>query len=366
MADSDDLLQQFSTITGVDAGRSRFHLESASWNLQVALANFYEEPENEMDEGSAADPVQIDDVEDDMAQVMSSHVSDNTKSGKPSGKSTNSRFATLSSLHGDENSSSEEEGQAFYAGGSERSGQQVLGPSKRKDKSNVLVSDIFKSAKEHGAEELDKSAELPRPGRSAFIGTGYRLGETDAASETVAGPSVKQRPASVDMVLKMWQNGFSVDDGPLRGYDDEANREFLDSIRRGEVPSELVHLARGGEVNLNMEDHRQEEYVKPKTAIKAFSGQGHMLGSPVPAVVISNPSSGDGGGALSVSQVSVDGSKPLTTLQIRLADGQSAHPQYASMPFVLMTTFPNRELTDESKSLEEAKLANAVIVQRMK
>lgn len=36
------------------------------------------------------------------------------------------------------------------------------------------------------------------------------------------------------------------------------------------------------------------------------------------------------------------------------------------MPFVLMTTFPNRELTDESKSLEEAKLANAVIVQRMK
>lgn len=35
------------------------------------------------------------------------------------------------------------------------------------------------------------------------------------------------------MVLKMWQNGFSVDDGPLRGYDDEANREFLDSIRRG-------------------------------------------------------------------------------------------------------------------------------------
>lgn len=35
MADRDDLLQQFSTITGVDAGRSRFHLESASWNLQV-------------------------------------------------------------------------------------------------------------------------------------------------------------------------------------------------------------------------------------------------------------------------------------------------------------------------------------------
>lgn len=53
---------------------------------------------------------------------------------------------------------------------------------------------------------------------------------------------------------------------------------LLSPLCVSEVPSELVHLARGGEVNLNMEDHRQEEYVKPKTTIKAFSGQGHMLG----------------------------------------------------------------------------------------
>ena len=42
------------------------------------------------------------------------------------------------------------------------------------------------------------------------------------------------------------------------------------------------------------------------------------------------------------------------------------HPRYASTTFVLMTTFPNKELTEESQSLEEAKLANAVIVQRVK
>jgi hypothetical protein len=30
-----------------------------------------------------------------------------------------------------------------------------------------------------------------------------------------------------------------------------------------------------------------------------------------------------------------------------------------------MTTFPNRELTDDSATLSEAKLINAVIVQRM-
>ena len=45
-----------------------------------------------------------------------------------------------------------------------------------------------------------------------------------------------------------------------------------------EVPQELLSLAKGGEVNLNMEDHRHEDYVKPKVTMKAFSGEGHKLG----------------------------------------------------------------------------------------
>jgi len=38
----------------------------------------------------------------------------------------------------------------------------------------------------------------------------------------------------------------------------------------------------------------------------------------------------------------------------------------AGMNFVLMTTFPNKELMDDSQQLSEAKLLNAVIVQRLK
>ena len=34
--------------------------------------------------------------------------------------------------------------------------------------------------------------------------------------------------------------------------------------------------------------------------------------------------------------------------------------------YVLMTTFPNRELTDLGQSLADANLLNAVIIQRMK
>jgi len=47
-------------------------------------------------------------------------------------------------------------------------------------------------------------------------------------------------------------------------------------------------------------------------------------------------------------------------------DRLTARPEYASVHFVLLTTFPNRELTDETQTLEAGKLLNAVIMQRIK
>ena len=45
---------------------------------------------------------------------------------------------------------------------------------------------------------------------------------------------------------------------------------------------------------------------------------------------------------------------------------QSSQPAMSSANYILMTTFPNRELTDLGQTLAEAKLLNAVVVQRMK
>ena len=86
-----------------------------------------------------------------------------------------------------------------------------------------------------------------------------------------------------------------------------------------EVPQELIGMAKGGEVNLNMEDHRNEDYVKPKVQMKAFSGEGHMLGSPTPTVT--QPSGGASAAPSANVSVNIDQSKPITQLQIRLADG---------------------------------------------
>ena len=66
----------------------------------------------------------------------------------------------------------------------------------------------------------------------------------------------------------MWQNGFSIDDGPLRAYNDQQNREFLNDVMMGRIPRELVREARGGEVMVNMEDHKDRMYEPPKVSGK--------------------------------------------------------------------------------------------------
>lgn len=80
------------------------------------------------------------------------------------------------------------------------------------------------------------------------------------------------------IVLKLWQNGFTVNEGELKVYTDPENREFLDAIKNGEIPEEIRQEFKGVELHLDMEDHRHEEYIPPKTKVKAFTGKGQMLG----------------------------------------------------------------------------------------
>lgn len=104
----------------------------------MALASFYEN-----DGDNAPSPVNVpsevrNDTVDDVPglEPPPRMVKTKHKSGK------NSKFMTVHTLSS--SSEDEDEGQAFYAGGSEHSGQQVLGPSKKKD----FVADMFKSVKE--------------------------------------------------------------------------------------------------------------------------------------------------------------------------------------------------------------------------
>jgi len=45
-----------------------------------------------------------------------------------------------------------------------------------------------------------------------------------------------------------------------------------------EIPQELIKEAKGGKVELTMEDRRSEDYNPPKPKLVAFSGEGRTLG----------------------------------------------------------------------------------------
>jgi UBX domain-containing protein 1 len=402
-----------------------------NWNLDLALTNFFESNEDSDTEVVAhprdpTPPRGTDHSARHGVPAMSGSAAQGGGKGaaKPAGPS--SKIASLSTLRKDEKSdesSEEEEGQAYYAGGSERTGQQILGPPKKKTNPDKLISGLFTAAKEHGAEEMEPEGGAASAGGGPrvvpFQGRAYRLGDPSTQSEVIEGTQVQQK-RKVDVAMKFWRNGFSLNDGPLREFDTPQNVEFVNAIRRNEVPRELIEQARGGEVNLSLEDHRNEDYVAPKKLVQSFTGVGHRLGSPTDAGINMDTGAASSSsaaaayiacststaaaaatGAASSSSLSstasaaeadaarsiqLDASQPLTNLQIRLSDGSrlvakfnhshtvsdvrryivSARPQFANTNFVLMTTFPNRELSDEKQTLAAANLLNAVLVQKSK
>lgn len=415
MSERDGILQEFMAVSGVgEEARAKFYLEAANWELALALSGFFE--------GGGDDDIMDEDIADlpppPSANAPPSNTSNNAESDpskKPAAAGGSSSRSRIGRIHDFSSSSAgasggndddeDDDKQAFYAGGGGGqggSGQQVLGPAGKKKDPNKMIEDLFKAAKDAGAEEVDPSSiPAKKAGSSAFKGQGFRLGQTEDDHESVGTPLTSQpAPAEdIEVTLKMWKNGFSLDDGQIRPYDDPDNRDFLRSIQRGEIPNELIRMARGGEVGLNMEDHRQEEFVAAKQKFKAFGCSGQRLGSPdvgggsgsataaatasAAATVSAAPADPSASGEFFLN---VDDSAPTTSLQIRLADGSrlvakfnhthsvadirtyivGSRPQYAAANFVIMTTFPNKELTDETISIADANLLNAVIVMRVK
>lgn len=288
----------------------------------------------------------------------------------------------------DEDEKGPDVGQAFYTGG----GQQILGPSKKKTGAD-LVQKMLKKAKESGAEAVDPSTRATSSGTpSAFVGSGFKLGSSETApSEMVAGASKPKVPKQ--FIIKMWQNGFSInEDGELRSYKDPANRSFLASVMAGRIPNELIQEAENGEVHVDIEDHKEEEYQKAKgpSKIKAFSGTGHTLGGITPAVnteVLSSPVETSANlEQVAQDELKVDDTKAVATVQIRLHDGKTlklklnhshtvghlrqfvttARPDLATRAFNLRTSFPSKELEDNDINIKDAGLIGAAVLLRLK
>ncbi|KAL2766718.1 UBX domain-containing protein 2B isoform 2, partial [Daubentonia madagascariensis] len=117
--------------------------------------------------------------------------------------------------------------QRFYSSEHEYSGLHIVQPSTGK-----IVNELFKEAREHGAVPLNEATRASGDDKSkSFTGGGYRLGNSFCKrSEYVYGENQLQ---DVQILLKLWSNGFSLDDGELRPYSDPTNAQFLESVKRG-------------------------------------------------------------------------------------------------------------------------------------
>lgn len=308
---------------------------------------------------------------------MSSNDGGKKKAAASSSRPTGG-IRTLADLtRGPSNSGSDSDSdgpQEYYTGG-EKSGMLVQDPTK----GNPDVDAIFEQARKMGAQQ--GPFEDPPSSSRSFTGTGRLL-----SGATIPSHSQLQ-PENIVHNIFFWTNGFSVDDGPLRTFDDPANAPFLESIQKSECPKELQpEDSRAGiHVNLIRREEAYKEPVRSRSQI-AFQGVGRTLGSGTNSgSTCSVPSSGVTRAASSPITFSVDDSKPSTSIQLRLADGtrmvarfNNHHTVAEIRAFIdasraggvrnyhLQTVgFPPKQLTDVSLTLEQAGLLNSVIIQKL-
>jgi UBX domain-containing protein 1 len=228
--------------------------------------------------------------------------------------------------------------QEFYTGGSQ-SGQNVLArPSEEELQGTETASrdsrygDMFNEAIRHGAinRDLDQENERSRARNTlasyAFIGRGrtmneQEIGEEEEAEEEELDGDVEEEEEGegekeIERVVTFWNNGFTVDDGPLRDPRAPENQEFMQMISIGQAPRELLIGVKASQRNPIKIDLKREhrDFEEPK-GLKAFSGAGNKLTATETSTLTNTTTLSE------VDKWEVDENAPQTSIQIRLANG---------------------------------------------
>lgn len=156
----------------------------------------------------------------------------------------------------------------------------------------------------------------------------------------------------------------------------------LQMIRQGRAPLHLMNVQYDQPVDVKLQQHTENYHALPKV-YRPFGGEGRRLGSPVPgdrsaapppppttSTMTTNTSAAASGVQTSTH---VDESQPTLLLRIQMPDGtrlparfnttqtvndvyefvQRASPGTQTRPWVLATTFPNKDHTDKGLVLGE-------------
>ncbi|KAF5726465.1 hypothetical protein HS088_TW22G00143 [Tripterygium wilfordii] len=402
-------INSFCEITSTSKEEALFFLESHQWNLDAAVSTFLDDAmnptitapvlsnlsPNQLSPSASPSlsgspdyaPSQSDSPPRSRspspapsrgAYILRPGRGGDKKPARAAGSRSRGGVRTLADLDQsprDGSGSDSDEPQQYYTGG-EKSGMLVQDPTKGND-----VDAIFSQARQAGGVERPADHFQPSSSSNAFIGTARRL-----SGETVS--YVPQPPEAVNHVVTFWRNGFTIDDGPLRRLDDPQNALFLESIKNSECPQELVPADRRTRVSVDLV-RRNEDYSEPERRSIPFQGAGRTLGSSTstdtpPASSKPNVGSNLKTAPLPSAGLIVDLSSPATSIQIRLADGTRMVSRFnyhhtirdihafidasrigGARHYQLQTMgFPPKQLTDWDETIEQAGVANSVVIQK--
>ncbi|CAI5755488.1 unnamed protein product [Candida verbasci] len=297
--------------------------------------------------------------------------------GHESKKPRKSGVNTFRDLNDDDESEDDKTNTNFFTGG-EKSGLQVEDPNKDRDQN--IIEQIFQKAKEQMQQPDDRPSARNQEKPMKFSGTGFKLGDGQVESEVIEDPDRPNfKPTKVNREITFWRQGFTVGDGPLHRYDDPRNATILQELNQGRVPMSILDVEFGQDVDVSVFKKTDEDWTPPKRKLGGYHGPGQRLGSPVP------------GEPIVTEKVEKSENKPNesdgdTLVQIRFANGKRITQKFNSTDtiasvykfvrnhennvggreFILSHAIPVKPIEEDDTTVGDAKLKNAVIVQRWK
>ncbi|MED6151445.1 hypothetical protein PIB30_082624 [Stylosanthes scabra] len=366
------LIDSFCEVTSSTKQEALFFLESHNYDLDAALATFFENDPNN-NNATANAPLSDAVANPNALSESPTHAAD---SHSPDFSPSPSRSRSASPNP----SRAPYELRSRRARGKEPAAK----PSGSRRGGIHTLRDLKRSPTDHeGEDDADDDSD---EGQDYYTGGEKRSRSFTGTARLLSGetlPSAPQPLESITHVITFWRNGFSVGDGPLRSFEDPQNAPFLESIKRSECPRELEPADRRTTVHVNL-TRKDENYPEPaKPRHIPFRGVGRTLGS--------SSSSGEAAGESRVAApvptmgLVMDESQPVTSIQLRLADGTRMVSRFnhhhtirdvrafidASRPggarsYQLQTMgFPPKQLTELDQTIEQAGVANSVIIQRL-
>ncbi|KAJ8904657.1 hypothetical protein NDN08_001175 [Rhodosorus marinus] len=382
----DEKIASFMRLTSSDPEVAQRFLEQANGDVDQAIASYFDAGAN----GAGPEDLSGAGAGSSLSSGMNPPPISGSSSAPVTKKAPPKKRTGIASL-GDLNNSEKEEGQDYYTGGynsginvhdpnAPNPGAALPGNSSGGGGSDNIVNSLINKAKKETQDSGETAQQPEVPSAPVFRGTGFRLGDGSNEVQQVVEDANGDGPREVNYRLTFWRDGFTVEDGPFRRYDDPANRRFLEEIERGFVPAELRSAGPATEVLIKLQDRKDEDYVAPKVKPQPFGGSGNRLGSTLAETQPSSVQATNSTGT-SDSPVQVDTSLPVASIQVRLADGTKlvvklndtntigdlrrhieATQNLAGASYQLSTTFPRTVLSDLSATVKDLKLDGAVVV----